>query len=169
MTQSRPKSVLASLSCVAGLLGLLGCVSTPRELPPLDPAAYGLSACKPEVMTECRRISDKTFHSIGPRQVEYHSPEGRVFLWVGDRIVRGYWAVIPSGGLIASTRICYLYEGEVVSDCRPLGNKGTHPEVERAGDPYGLAERTQPPFNLRELPAFAGSFDVVDAKLAELR
>lgn len=154
----------------AVVLGVLsGCVSAPKELPPLDATRFGLSACEPSVMEECRRIAGKTFHSIGPRQVEYHAPDGRVFLWVGNKIVRGYWGIHPKRGLISGTNICYLYEGEITADCSPLGNKGDGGVNVRDGDPYELATRSDPPYNLRDLPAFAGSFDVVDARLNEVR
>lgn len=95
--------------------------------------------------------------SYGPLQVEYHNPDGRTVIWVGNQLHQGYWFVRPG---TFRGRLCYTY-GSSASNCDGDITKGSTGRQFRDGDPYDLAERTTAPFNLSEL-SFRSNLDDVD-------
>ena len=136
------------LAAFATGLGMAGCVSTPPTLPAYEAGIYGIASCGAEIADRCAQIAGKTALSVGPFQAEYHSPDGRTYLWVRDRLVPGYWSVKKT---LTGVNICYKYAETSASNCQGLVNKGLDERTTRQGDPYALASRQAPPFDLSSI------------------
>lgn len=144
------------LLLLAAPLAVAACTLPEPQLEPFEPGRYGLASCEDRSIEQCRRIAGRTFLSFGPKQVEYHSPDGHTRIWVGDRMYSGYWSA-GKGGLFGPV-LCYKYASPGASNCDGNLRKGDtpHPDAVRDGDPFDLQNRQAAPFDLGSVGWRAG-------------
>jgi hypothetical protein len=139
-----------NLLAVAGAIVAAGCASTSdSSLPEFEPLKYGEESCEQKYRDRCARVSNKTLLGRGPLQVEYHSADGRSFLWIGDRLINGHWYI--GSGPMNGGLICYVYQ-RGAPKCDGITWRFDKDSYAVVGDPYGLAGRSAAPFDLGSLP-----------------
>ncbi|GLK55978.1 hypothetical protein JOD31_000895 [Methylopila capsulata] len=119
-------------------LGLSGCATRPER----TPENSGMATCRAEDMVYCKELAGYTHRSLGPAQIEYIAPDGKLYLWVNDRITKGYWEI----GHGLGTFMCYNYGGP--SNCKLLSVERRKKDESVPGDPLRLAERPTAPLAL---------------------
>jgi len=129
------------LSVAAGglaALGLSSCATPPER----TPQNSGMATCRAEDMVYCKELAGYTHRSLGPAQIEYIAPDGKLYLWINDRITKGHWEI----GHGLGTSMCYDYGG--LPNCKKLSVERRMKDESVPGDPLRLAERATAPLAL---------------------
>ncbi|MGO4832219.1 hypothetical protein AB4144_07975 [Rhizobiaceae sp. 2RAB30] len=107
---------------------------------------FGIAGCRSQDMADCDGLSGKTHRNRDPDRLTYMAPDGRLFLWTGDSIVKGRWNVSHR---LFGTSVCYRYEGQLSEpDCRSLSSEVKRRDGTILDDPFDLATRQTPPYRL---------------------
>jgi hypothetical protein len=141
MNQNAGRPLIAAGLIVVFVSSILSGCATPPEATAEN---TGMATCKPEDMVHCQELAGFTHLSGAPTQVEYIAPDGQLFLWRGDKIIKGRWKIAHG---ITHNSMCYQYGGGS-SNCELLRAERKMKDGSLSGDPFGLSQRTNPPFAL---------------------